>query len=193
MFQEIVQQIVNGLVLGSTYALIALGLTLIYGILGIVNWAHSELYMLGAFVGVFMVVNLHLPFLAGLVMAMAVMAVFGMAMDLLVFRPLRTAPEMNMIIGTLGISTFLVQAAVIVFSPNPVRFPTEFSNSYLSFFGISITLQRLMVFCITLLLIGILNYIIKYTTVGKAMRACEQNSDAARLMGIDINRISLIT
>ena len=101
MFQEIVQQIVNGLVLGSTYALIALGLTLIYGILGIVNWAHSELYMLGAFVGVFMVVNLHLPFLAGLVMAMAVMAVFGMAMDLLVFRPLRTAPEMNMIIGTL--------------------------------------------------------------------------------------------
>ena len=65
MFQEIVQQIVNGLVLGSTYALIALGLTMIYGILGIVNWAHSELYMLGAFVGVFMVVHLKLPFLLG--------------------------------------------------------------------------------------------------------------------------------
>ena len=161
MLQEVVQQIVNGLVLGSTYALIALGLTMIYGILGIVNWAHSELYMLGAFVGVFMVVTLHLPFLVGLVLAMAVMALFGMGMDLLVFRPLRSAPEMNMIIGTLGISIFLVQAAVIVFSPNPVRFPTEFSDSYLSFMGISITLQRLMVFCVTLVLIGVLNYVIQ--------------------------------
>ena len=193
MFQEIVQQVVNGLVLGSTYALIALGLTMIYGILGIVNWAHSELYMLGAFVGVYLVVHLHLPFLLGLVLAMLIMALFGMAMDLLVFRPLRSAPEMNMIIGTLGISIFLVQAAVIVFSPNPVRFPTEFSDAYLSFMGISITLQRLMVFCVTLVLIALLNYIIKYTTVGKAMRACEQNRDAAKLMGIDINRISLIT
>jgi branched-chain amino acid transport system permease protein len=193
MLQEIIQQTVNGLVLGSTYALIGLGLTMIYGILGIVNWAHGEFYMLGAFVGLYLVVHLHLPFLVGLVVAMAVMGLFGMAMDLLVFRPLRHAPEMNMIIGTLGMSIFLVQAAVIAFSPNPVRFPTEFSSSYLSFLGISITLQRLLVFFITVILIGILHYVIQYTTIGKAMRACEQNSDAARLMGIDINRISLVT
>lgn len=191
--QEIIQQVVNGLVLGSTYALIALGLTMIYGILGIVNWAHSELYMLGAFVGLFFVVQLQLPFLVGLIFAMIVMAGFGMAMDFLVFRPLRSAPDMNMIIGTLGISIFLVQAAVILFSPNPVRFPTEFSNAYLSFMGISITLQRLLVFCVTIVLIALLNYMIKFTTIGKAMRACEQNKDAARLMGIDINRISLFT
>lgn len=193
MVQEFVQQVVNGLVLGSTYTLIALGLTMIYGILGIVNWAHSELYMLGAFVGVFFVVQMQLPFLVGLILAMIVMAGFGMAMDLLVFRPLRSAPEINMIIGTLGISIFLVQAAVIVFSPNPVRFPTEFSEAYLSFMGISITLQRLMVFCVTLVLIGFLNYFIKHTMIGKAMRACEQNKDAARLMGIDINQVSLVT
>ncbi len=193
MVQEFVQQVVNGLVLGSTYTLIALGLTMIYGILGIVNWAHSELYMLGAFVGVFFVVHMQLPFLVGLILAMIVMAGFGMAMDLLVFRPLRSAPEINMIIGTLGISIFLVQAAVIVFSPNPVRFPTEFSEAYLSFMGISLTLQRLMVFCVTLVLIGFLNYFIKHTLIGKAMRACEQNKDAARLMGIDINHVSLVT
>lgn len=193
MMQEFIQQVVNGLVLGSTYALIALGLTMIYGILGIVNWAHSELYMLGAFVGLFFVVHLQLPFLVGLIFAMIVMAGFGMAMDYLVFRPLRSAPDMNMIIGTLGISIFLVQAAVILFSPNPVRFPTEFSNAYLSFMGISITLQRLLVFCVTVVLIALLNYMIKFTTIGKAMRACEQNKDAARLMGIDINRISLFT
>ncbi len=193
MVQEFVQQVVNGLVLGSTYTLIALGLTMIYGILGIVNWAHSELYMLGAFVGVFFVVHMQLPFLVGLILAMIVMAGFGMAMDLLVFRPLRSAPEINMIIGTLGISIFLVQAAVIVFSPNPVRFPTEFSEAYLSFMGISITLQRLMVFCVTLVLIGFLNYFIKNKLIGKAMRACEQNKDAARLMGIDINHVSLVT
>lgn len=193
MFQELIQQIVNGLVLGSTYALIGLGLTLIYGILGIVNWAHSELYMLGAFAGLFFVVNLHFPFIAGLIASMVVMAVFGVLMERLVFRPLRKAHEMNMIIGTLGISIFLMNGAIAAFSPNPLRFSTEFSNDFLSFFGISITTQRLLVFVITLILIGLFHYIIKYTLIGKAMRACEQNPDAARLMGININQVAMIT
>lgn len=193
MFQEIIQQIVNGLVLGSTYALIGLGLTLIYGILGIVNWAHCELYMLGAFAGLFFVVELHFPFLAGLAASMLVMAVFGVLMERLVFRPLRNAHEMNMIIGTLGISIFLMNGAIALFSPNPVRFPTEFSNDYLSFLGISMTTQRLLVFFITILLIGAFHYIIKYTSIGKAMRACEQNADAARLMGINVNQVALVT
>ncbi len=193
MFQEIIQQIANGLVLGSTYALIALGMTVIYGILGIVNWAHGEFYMLGAFVGLFLVVNLHLPFIVGLLGSMAIMAVFGVVMERLVFRPLRHANEMNAIIGTLGISIFLMNAAVVVFSPNPLRFPTEYSDQYFSFLGISITVQRLLVFLTTVALIALLSYIIKYTAIGKAMRACEQNSTAARLMGIDINRVSIIT
>jgi branched-chain amino acid transport system permease protein len=193
MFQELIQQIMNGLVLGSTYALIGLGLTIIYGILGIVNWAHGELYMLGAFAGLFFVVNLHFPFVAGLIASMAVMAAFGIVMERLVFRPLRKAHEMNMIIGTLGISIFLMNAAIVLFSPNPMRFPTEFSNQYLSFFGISITTQRLLVFCVTIFLIGLFHYVIKYTSIGKAMRACEQNPDAARLMGININQVALVT
>lgn len=193
MLQELIQQIVNGLVLGSTYTLIALGLTMIYGILGIVNWAHGELYMLGAFVGLYLVATLKLPFLAGLVGAMFIMAAFGVILERLVFRPLRRAPEMNMIIGTLGISIFLMNASIVLFSPNPVRFPTEYSNEYLSFLGISITVQRLLVFVVAIALIIGLNYLIKYTTIGKAMRACEQNPDAAQLMGISINRISLIT
>jgi len=193
LFQELIQQVVNGLVLGSTYALIALGLTLIYGILGIVNWAHGEFYMLGAFAGLYLVTLLKLPFFAGLVGAMAIMAVFGLVVERLVFRPLRNAPEMNVIIGTVGISIFLMNGAIAVFSPNPVRFPTEYANDYLSFFGISITVQRLLVFVITLALIAGFSYFIKRTTIGKAMRACEQNPDAARLMGISINKISLIT
>jgi branched-chain amino acid transport system permease protein len=193
MLQELVQQIVNGLVLGSTYTLIALGLTMIYGILGIVNWAHGELYMLGAFVGLYLVVTLKLPFFIGLIGAMAIMALFGMALERLVFRPLRSAPEMNMIIGTLGISIFLMNASIVLFSPNPVRFPTEYSSQYLSFLGISITVQRLLVFVVAIVLIASLNYLIKNTSIGKAMRACEQNPDAARLMGISIDRISLIT
>lgn len=193
MLQELVQQIVNGLVLGSTYTLIALGLTMIYGILGIVNWAHGELYMLGAFVGLYLAVTVKLPFLVALVAAMIIMALFGMVLERLVFRPLRNAPEMNMIIGSLGISIFLMNAAIVAFSPNPVHFPTEYSNEYLSFIGISITVQRLLVFIISIILIAGLSYLIKRTTIGKAMRACEQNPDAARLMGISINRISLIT
>ena len=193
MLQELAQQIVNGLVLGSTYTLIALGLTMIYGILGIVNWAHGELYMLGAFVGLYLVVTLKLPFLVGLIGAMAIMALFGMALERLVFRPLRSAPEMNMIIGTLGISIFLMNASIVLFSPNPIRFSTEYSSQYLSFLGISITVQRLLVFVVAIVLIASLNYLIKSTPIGKAMRACEQNPDAARLMGISIDRISLIT
>jgi branched-chain amino acid transport system permease protein len=193
MFQELIQQIANGLVLGSTYALIALGLTVIYGILGIVNWAHGELYMLGAFAGLFLVVNMHLPFIVGLLGSMAIMAVFGIVMERLVFRPLRHADEMNVIIGTLGISIFLMNAAIVVFSPNPMRFPTEYSEHFFSFLGISITVQRLLVFLTTVALIAILSYVIKYTAIGKAMRACEQNPTAARLMGIDINRVSIIT
>ena len=193
MGQEIVQQLINGLVLGSTYALIGLGLTLIYGILGIVNWAHGELYMLGAFVGLFLVVRLHLPFLVGLIGSMFIMALFGMVMERLVFRPLRGAHEMNMIIGTLGISIFLMNGAIAVFSPNPLRFPTYFSNTYLSFLGLSITMQRLMVFIVTVILMVIFSYVIKRTSLGKAMRACEQNLNAARLMGIDINRTFRLT
>jgi len=190
---ELLQQVVNGLVLGSTYTLIALGLTLIYGILGIVNWAHGELYMLGAFLGLFLVVHLQLPFVLGLICAMLIMAVFGVVVERLVFRPLRGVPEMNMIIGTLGISIFLMNGAIVLFSPNPLRFPTEFSETYLSILGISITMQRLLVVVVSIVLIAGLSYVIKYTTIGKAMRACEQNPVAARLMGIDINRIGAIT
>jgi branched-chain amino acid transport system permease protein len=193
MGQEIVQQLINGMVLGSTYALIGLGLTLIYGILGIVNWAHGELYMLGAFVGLFLVVRLHLPFLAGLIGSMFIMALFGMVMEKFVFRPLRGAHEMNMIIGTLGISIFLMNGAIALFSPNPLRFPTHFSNTYLSLFGLSITVQRLLVFVVTVVLMVIFSYVIKRTSLGRAMRACEQNLNAARLMGIDINRIFRLT
>lgn len=193
MLQELAQQIANGLVLGSTYALIALGLTVIYGILGIVNWAHGELYMLGAFVGLYLVVNLHWPFFAGLVGAMAIMAACGVVMERLVFRPLRGADEMNVIIGTLGISIFLMNAAMVLFSPNPVRFPTEYAQQYITLLGVSVTVQRLLVFVTAIVLIALFTYIIKYTTIGKAMRACEQNPDAARLMGIDINRVAVVT
>ena len=189
MLQEVLQQVTNGLVLGSTYALIALGLTVIYGILGIVNWAHGELYMLGAFAGLFLVVNWHWPFLAGLVGAMAIMALFGVVMERLVFRPLRHAEEMNSIIGTLGISIFLMNAAILIFSPNPMRFPTEYSNQYFSLLGISITLQRLLVVVTTVALIALLHYIIQHTTIGKTMRACEQNPTAAKLMGISLSTL----
>lgn len=193
MLQEILQQVTNGLVLGSTYALIALGLTVIYGILGIVNWAHGELYMLGAFAGLFLVVNWHWPFFAALVGAMGIMAVFGIIMERLVFRPLRHADEMNSVIGTLGISIFLMNAAILIFSPNPMRFPTEYSNQYFSLLGISITMQRLLVVLTTIALIALLHYLIQYTTIGKTMRACEQNPTAAKLMGIDTNRVAIVT
>lgn len=193
MLQEFLQQTMNGLTLGSIYALIALGLTILYGILGIVNWAHGEFYMVGAFVGLFISSSLNLPFIAVLLLSMILMAIFGVAIERIVLRPLKHAPQMNMIIATLGLSIFLMNVAILIWGPDPRRFPTELSDKFIRIGSINITVQRLLVILITILLIFLLSFFIKKTRLGKAMRACSQDMEAASLMGIDINMVSMLT
>lgn len=194
MFMQFIQQLGNGLILGSTYTLIALGLTMIYGILGIVNFAHGEIYMLGAFVGLFLSSLLHLPFLGTLALTILVMALFGVAVELVVFRPLRFAPtETNIIIGTLGLSIFLLNAAIVVWGPDPVRFATEYTDVQMTILGVSMTAQRLLVLIVSIVMILSLRVFIKRTKMGKAMRACSQDLEAASLMGIEINQVAIVT
>lgn len=193
MFNEFLQQTINGLTLGSIYVLIALGLTILYGILGVVNWAHGEFYMLGAFVGLMISTTLNAPFVLVLLLSMLIMAVFGIVTEQFVFKPLKYAPQMNMIIATLGISIFLLNSAVLFWGPDPRRFQTDISEKVISIGQIDITLQRLLVVVVTLLLIVALNLFIKKTRLGKAMRACSQDLGAASLMGIDINIVSKLT
>ncbi len=191
--QNFIQQVMNGLVLGSVYALIALGLTMIYGVLGLINWAHGEFYMVGAFVGYILAVRMGLPYFVALVGAMLIMAVFGIVVERVVFLPLRGRPNMNVIIGTLGLSVFLLDGANLTMGPDPVRFPSIYTDQFIRVLGISFTVQRLLVVIVTLVLIAVLRLFIRNHKLGKAMRACSQDLQAASLMGIEINHVAMIT
>ena len=195
----LLQQLINSLVLGSIYTAIALGLTMIYGILGIINWAHGELYMLGAFATLYLVNILGSgdgaagSYFLALLLGIVIMAIFGMLLDKLVFSPLRGKSDNTIILGTLGISFFLQNLAIILFSPNPQGIPSVLNQQNLTIFGASVTWSRAIVVIVTVVLILVLNWFISKTKTGKAMRATSQDMNAARLMGIDIKFISVIT
>jgi len=193
------QQLINGLVLGSIYTAIALGLTMIYGILGIINWAHGELYMLGAFATLYLVNILGDgsgaagSYFLALLLGVIVMAILGVLIDKLVFSPLRGKSDNTIILGTLGISFFLQNLAIILFSPNPQGVPCVLNSMTVQLGNVSVTTTRLLTVVITVILILVLNWFISKTKTGKAMRATSQDMTAARLMGIDIKFISIVT
>ncbi|MCG2791819.1 MAG: branched-chain amino acid ABC transporter permease [Actinomycetia bacterium] len=187
------QQIANGLILGSQYTLIALGLTMIYGILGIINFAHGELFMIGAFVGYTLTIVYNLNFFLALLLSMFIMAVIGIVIEMVFIKPLRNLPVTSTIIGTIGVSIFLLNGAILIFGPDPKRFLTPYVNKAVNIAGVAITQQRLFVFFISIILIVLLGQFIKKTKLGKAMRATSQNYEAANLMGIDIDYIAKIT
>lgn len=192
LLDQFIQQVVNGLVLGSIYALIALGLTMLYGILGLVNWAHGEIYMLGAFAGYYFIAVQGVPFYLGLLLATLTMAAVGVMLERLVFRPLQDKPHMNMIIGTLGLSTFLLNGAIVVWSSDPKKFPVVYSQ-VISLGRVSITLQRALVFLVTAVVITALAVMIRKTRIGQAMRACSQDMEVAALMGVEVRTVAMIT
>jgi len=187
------QQMVNGLILGSQYALIALGLTMIFGILGIVNFAHGELFMIGAFVGYTLTMVYNINFFLALLLSISIMAIFGIVVEKIFIKPLRKLPEMETIIGTIGLSILFLNGAILIFGPDPKRFLTPYVNKTINILGVTITQQRIFVFFISIVLIIFLGQFIKKTKLGKAMRATSQNYEAANLMGIDTDYIAKIT
>jgi len=184
---EFLQQIINGLVLGSIYALIAVGLSQIFGVIRIIQWAHGEVYMIGAYVGFFLTVYMKLPYLLSLVIATLAMAVFGVIIETVVFRPLRNFPSISTTLGAIGLSVFLLNAANVFFTPEPQRFPLDYVNRIIQVGPLMVTYQRAVVFFISLLLILALSLFIKKTLVGKSMIAMSEDMQAASLMGIDVN------
>jgi len=184
---EFLQQIINGLVLGSIYALIAVGLSQIFGVIRIIQWAHGEVYMIGAYVGFFLTVYMKLPYLLSLVIATLAMAVFGVIIETVVFRPLRSFPRISTTLGAIGLSVFLLNAANVFFTPEPQRFPLDYVNRIIQVGPLMVTYQRAVVFFISLLLILALSLFIKKTLVGKSMIAMSEDMQAASLMGIDVN------
>ena len=191
------QQLINGLSLGSVYALIALGYTMVYGIVKLINFAHGDVLMLGAYSGYFVLrqfgatpVGMFLAF----IFAMVICAVISILIERLAYRPLRSAPRLNSLITAIAVSLILQNGVRVLpfIGPNPRQYPTmETININLGV--VSISNIQMIVIALSAVLMLILNYIINYTKTGKAMRAVSYDMQAASLMGISVNKTIAFT
>lgn len=191
--QQFVQQLINGLSLGSIYALIALGYTMVYGIIKLINFAHGDIYMVGAYVAFFATTTLKLSFFPALILAMIVAAVIGMTIERLAYRPLRKAPKIAILITAIGVSLLLEYGGMLLVTPQPRTFPALFQTEVFKFGNIIVNSQQIIILAISVVLMIILTYVVHRTKIGKAMRAVSFDTDAARLMGIDVDRVISIT
>lgn len=187
--QQFLQQIINGISLGSIYALIALGYTMIYGIIKLINFAHGDIYMLGAYAGFFSATVLGLSFIPSLILAMIISAIAGIIIERFAYRPLRKAPRIAVLITAIGVSLFLEYGMILLVSAQPRTFPAIFSGEIYHFAGLVVNSQQILILVVALILMVSLTYIVKNTKAGKAMRAVSFDADAARLMGIDVDKV----
>ena len=195
-----IQQIINGLVLGSIYALVALGYTMVYGIMGLINFAHGEVVMIGALVAISVIKLLANSGLPGIVIAligllaaaMACMAV-GFTIERVAYRPLRNAPKLAPLITAIGVSIVLQNLAMLVWGRNYHAFPPILPTSQHDIMGATITSLQVAIVMIAALTMGGLMLLIHRTRLGRAMRATSENPAIAQLMGVNINQIISIT
>ena len=186
------QQVLNGLVTGSIYSLVALGLTLIYGTMQVPNFAHGQLYMLGAYLSFTLVTRVGLHFWVATALSMAALALVGMALERIVFRPLRHAPHLNSMIAALGVMLFLEAVAQNVWGEEFRHMDSPYA-SVVSVFGLPVTGHRLVVLGAAALLMVALLIFLTRTIAGSAIRATAQNTEGALLVGIDTNRVAMTT
>jgi len=198
---QFLQHLINGIGLGSIYALVALGYTMVYGILQLINFAHSDVLMVGAFIGFYSARFLGLndspgigTFLLILAIAMAGCGLLGMTIERLAYRRLRNAAKINALITAIGVSLFLEYSGQLLFGATPQVFPALLEDFIVVSFGEArITSFDLAILITSLTLMVILTYIIKNTKIGKAMRATSYNHQWASLMGIPVDRIISVT
>ena len=194
---EFLQQLLNGLSLGAIYALIALGYTMVYGVLRFINFAHSDVFMVGAFIGYF--AGQHLPHdsvlggIVALAAAMAGCAVLGILIERVVYRPLRGGPTLNVLITAIGMSLFLEYTGQLVFGATPRPFPSIIPARMISVHGLVISMNQLIVIIVAVLLMVALELAVYRTKIGTAMRAVALNPRAAQLVGINIDVVISFT
>ncbi|MHC1782047.1 MAG: branched-chain amino acid ABC transporter permease [Anaerolineaceae bacterium] len=184
----LLQQILNALQLGSIYALIALGYTMVYGILTMINFAHGDLFMLGAFFCFIGATFLHLPFIPTLLLAMIAVALLGVVIERLAYKPLRQAPRVSAIITALGVGIFL-ENFTLVFAPYPLHVPTLIENTTWMVGGVSVSSLQLLIIALSLVLMLLLDYVVRNTMVGMAMRAISWDKTIVPLMGVPLNLV----
>ena len=194
---EFLQQLINGLAVGAIYALIALGYTMVYGVLRFINFAHSDIFMVGAFSGYYLarvVPNASVPAgVAVLLGSMVICAVLGVVIEKLAYRPLRGRSTLTVLITAIGVSLLLQNLGQRVFGANPKSFPALFPVHYFQLGGLTISSAQIMVFVVTLLLLFGLRHIVLHTRTGTAMRALSFNPTAASLVGVNNDRIISFT
>lgn len=185
--QIFMQQLINGLSLGSIYALLALGYTMIYGIVKIIHFAHGDVYMLGAFFGYYTINVWHFNFIMALFGSMIFCALVGMLIEFVAYRPLRHSSRIAVLITAIGVSYFLENGMSVLFSGDTRDFPQVIKQVNYEWFGIRVTNVQLLIFATTIILMIVLQLIVKKTKMGRAMRAAAADPVAAELMGININ------
>ena len=188
------QQLINGIALGSTYALIALGYTMVYGIITLINFAHGEIFMAGAFVGLLLVATLKLNIFAAMAVSMAFCMVLGVVVELIAYRRLRKASRLSALISAIGVSIFLATLAQMIFGANARSFPDDaFPVKQIQLFGAEISTLQILIIGVSAMLMVALEYIVQKTKLGKAMRATSEDYNTAALMGINVNMVISFT
>ncbi len=188
-----IQQVINGLSLGSVYALVALGYTMVYGIIKLLNFAHGDVYMVGAFVGNFMISNFNLGFLPTLIVTMLTTGVVGVIIYQIAYRPLRNSTRIASLITAIGMSYLLQNGMIYLAGPQTRSFPQVIDNKMYSFGSINISTMQILMLVTTVSLMIALQLIVRQTKLGKAMRAVSNDPDAAQLMGINTNFVISFT
>ena len=186
---------ISGISLGSIYAIIALGYTMVYGIAKMLNFAHGDVIMVGAYVCFYAVFRFHLPALAGVALAVTVCTLLGIVVEKLAYKPLRQAPSLAVLITAIGVSYFLQNTALLLWTSNPKVFPSVVGHGAVRLFGGRLSISHVTIVTIAscLVIMTALSWFVARTRMGKAMRACSEDKGAALLMGINVNATISLT
>jgi branched-chain amino acid transport system permease protein len=181
--------IISGISLGSIYAIIALGYTMVYGIAKMLNFAHGDVIMVGAYVCFYAIFRFHLPPVAGVLIAVIVCTLLGIIVEKLAYKPLRQAPSLAVLITAIGVSYFLQNMALLLWTSNPKVFPSIVGRGSVKFFDgqLSVSYVTIVTIISCFIIMGVLSWFVTKTRLGMAMRACSEDKAAAQLMGINVN------
>jgi branched-chain amino acid transport system permease protein len=187
------QYLVNGIVVGSSYVLVAIGLTLVFGILNVVNFAHGEFYMLGGYAAVTAATVLHLPLVPTLLVVVACLVVIGLLAERLVFRPIGARDPINGIIASFGLSMLLQNGALLTFGPQPQSLQLNLDDVSLQLGPVFLTGQRVLIVAVAAVAVATLLVVLRYTWTGRALRAVSQHPMVAQISGVPVRRVAVVT
>ena len=191
--RNVLEQLINGLSTGSIYALIALGYTRVYGIAKMINFAHGDIIMVGAYALYVVSLLLHIPVIPSMILTVIICAILGITVEKVAYKPLRKAPPLAVLITAIGVSYFLQNLSLLIFKATPIPFQSVIQVPSISIGGLNISGVTLVTLIITIISMVILTLFINKTKAGSAMRAVSEDKGAAELMGINVNRTISMT